>query len=138
MEPIADIAMRFFDACEMGKGWDACKAYCTPDATFSCQAEALADVKTIEHYTKWMRGTFNLMPDAGYDLKTFAVDHGRHTVCTCAVFKGTFTGQGGPTPPTGKTMNTDYAYVMEFEGDKIRHLTKIWNSTYAMTQIGRA
>jgi hypothetical protein len=136
MEPIADIAMKFFDACETGKGWETCKAYCTQDATFFCQAEALADVTTAEHYTRWMKGTFNLMPGASYDLKAFAVDHSRHAVCVCAVFKGTFTGQGGPTPPTGKSMSTDYAYLMEFEGDKIRHLTKIWNSTYAMKQIG--
>ncbi len=64
-------------------------------ATLSCQVEALADVKTLEHYTKWMQGTFNLMPDAGYDLKAFAVGQGRNAVCACAAFKGTFTGQGG-------------------------------------------
>ncbi|MDM8555884.1 hypothetical protein QUF75_14220 [Desulfococcaceae bacterium HSG7] len=24
---------QFFDACETGKGWDACKAFCHSDAT---------------------------------------------------------------------------------------------------------
>jgi hypothetical protein len=27
-------------------------------------------------------------------------------------------------------------YVMEFEGDKIRHLTKIWNAGMAMKDFG--
>jgi hypothetical protein len=36
------VATRFFEACEAGKGWEACKAYCKPDATFSAQAEPLA------------------------------------------------------------------------------------------------
>jgi hypothetical protein len=30
-------------ACEAGKGWEACKACCTPGATFAAQAEPLAD-----------------------------------------------------------------------------------------------
>lgn len=50
MAGIADIAEKFFVACEAGKGWDGCKAYCTPQATFSAQAEPLADVRTLEGY----------------------------------------------------------------------------------------
>ena len=46
------------------------------------------------------------------------------------------TGWGGPCPPTGKGTNTDYVYVMEFEGDKIRHMTKIWNSGWALRELG--
>ena len=52
------------------------------------------------------------------------------------VFSGTHTGQGGPCPPTGKSTNTDYVYVMEFAGDKIRHMTKIWNAGWAMRDLG--
>ena len=35
--------------------------------------------------------------------------------------------EGGPVPPTGKSAQADYVYVMEFDGDRIRHMTKIWN-----------
>jgi hypothetical protein len=28
-------------------------------------------------------------------------------------------------PPTGRAVEADYVYVMEFEGDRIRHMTKI-------------
>jgi hypothetical protein len=44
---MTDTAKAFFDACETGKGWDGCKAYCTPNATFAAQAEPLADVRTL-------------------------------------------------------------------------------------------
>jgi len=37
---------------------------------------------------------------------------------------------------TDKSTNTDYVYVMEFEGDKIRHMTKIWNAGWAMKELG--
>ena len=48
------------------------------------------------------------------------------------------TGQGGPCPPTGKSTTTDYVYVMDFDGDKIRHMTKIWNAGWAMKELGWA
>ena len=47
MASITEIADKFFVACETGKGWEACKAYCTPGATFAAQAEPLADVKSL-------------------------------------------------------------------------------------------
>jgi hypothetical protein len=32
--------------------------------------------------------------------------------------------------------STDYVYVMEFEGDKIGHITKIWHAGLAMKERG--
>ena len=55
------------------------------------------------------------------------------------VFTGTHTGQGGPCPPTGKTVNkSDYVYVMDFDGDKIRHMTKVWPDAWALKELGWA
>jgi hypothetical protein len=48
MATIARTAKDFFEACETGKGWEVCKQYCKPDATFSAQAEPLADVRSLE------------------------------------------------------------------------------------------
>ena len=52
--PMEQVAREFFDACEAGKGWQACSAYCTPTASFSSQAEPLAEVKTLQAYADWM------------------------------------------------------------------------------------
>ena len=136
MASITEIAEKFFIACDEGKGWEACKAYCAPNATFAVQAEPLADIKTLEQYTDWMKGLFAIIPDGHYDLKSLATDDQRHNVCAYGVFSGTHTGEGGPVPPTGKSMSTDYVYVMEFEGDKIRHMTKIWHSGLALKALG--
>ena len=133
---ITDVAGKFFEACETGRGWEGCQAYCTNDATFSAQAEPLADVKTLQQYTDWMKGLLTFMPDGHYELKCFGTDGQRQSVCAYAVFSGTHTGQGGPCPPTGEHVQTDYVYVMDFEGNKIRHMTKIWHSGLAMKQLG--
>ncbi len=136
MISIQDIAEKFFEACETGKGWEACKGFCHPQATFSAQAGALADVHTLEAYTNWMKGMFTPLPDGRYEVKAFATDEGRQKVIAYGVFFGTNTGPGGPVPPTGKQIETDYVYVMEFEGDCIRHMTKIWNDGFALKQAG--
>ena len=138
MADITAIAKQFFDACETGKGWAGCKAYCKPNASFAAQVEPLAEVRTLEAYADWMKGMMTVLPDATYAVKSFATDNDRKSVCAYGVFSGTHSGQGGPMPPTGKRTNTDYVYVMEFDGDKIRHMTKIWNSGWALKQLGWA
>lgn len=138
MAPITTIARDFFTACESGKGWEDCRQYCKPDATFSAQAEPLADVRTLQQYADWMKGLLTFMPDGRYELKSFATDEERKNVSAYAVFLGTHTGQGGPCPPTGKSTKTDYVYVMQFDGDKIRHMTKIWNAGWAVKELGWA
>jgi predicted ester cyclase len=135
MASIADVAMRFFEACEAGKGWEGCKAYCAPDASFSSQAEPLAHIKTLQEYADWMEGTIRMLPDGRYELKSFATDSERNNVTAYAIFKGTHTGEGGP-PPTGKSTRSDYVYAMDFDDGKIRHMTKIWNSGWALKELG--
>jgi len=133
-----ETAETFFDACETGKGWDVCKDWCTPDATFACQADALADVVTLEAYTEWMKGLLTPIPDGHYKLTAFAMDDARSTAVASAEFHGTQTGEGGPVPPTGNTVASDYAYVIKFDGDKISHMTKIWNDAIALRALGWA
>jgi len=136
MTSITSIAEAFFAACETGKGWEVCRAYCTPEATFCAQAEPLLEIKTLAQYTDWMKGIMTVLPDCHYDVKSFATDVARNNVAAYGVFHGTHTGPGGPVPPTGRHTSTDYVYVMQFEGDKIVHMTKIWHAGLAMKELG--
>lgn len=63
---------------------------------------------TLEAYTDWMKGLF----------RTHTVD--------------------GPVPATGKSVEADYVYIMNFTGDKIGHMTKIWNDGHSLRQLGWA
>ena len=56
MSSIKETAEQFFDACETGKGWDACQTYCHEGATFSSQTGALEGVETVQGYTEVIRG----------------------------------------------------------------------------------
>jgi ketosteroid isomerase-like protein len=130
-------AKAFFEACEAGKGWAACAPWCTPDATFSAQAGALAEVRTLAQYADWMQGLLTVLTDGRYELHAFAEDAARGQVVAFATFIGTHKA-GGPVPPTGKTTRTDYVYAMRFQGGKIVHMTKVWNDGLALKELGWA
>ena len=69
-------------------------------------------------------------------MKSFATDSERNNVAPYGILRGTHIGQGGPVPPTGRSISTDYVYVMQFEGDKIAHMIKIWNAGLALKELG--
>lgn len=138
MSSIKETAQLFFDACETGEGWAVCQRYCHAGASFSAQAGALANVDSLEAYTEWMKGLLVPVPDGQYEVRSFAVDEDRNYVTAYAVFRGTHTGEGGPVPPTGKQVEADYVYAMQFEGDKIQHMTKVWNDSISLQQLGWA
>ena len=138
MASIRDTAEKFFEACETGKGWSVCQQFCQQDASFSAQAAALQGIDTLQGYTEWMKGLYTPIPDAGYELRTFAVDEQRQQAIAYAVFRGTHTGDGGPVPPTGRKVEADYVYVMQFSDGRIKHMTKIWNDGFSLKQLGWA
>ncbi len=138
MSNILAPARQFFEACETGQGWDSCAAYCKPGATFSSQTDVLADISTLRDYSEWMKGMLTPIPDGSYELKFFAADEADQSVVAVAVFHGTQTGPGGPVPPTEKKIAADYVYHIVFEGDRIKHMTKIWNDLFSLRQLGWA
>ena len=105
---------------------------------FCGQAAALSEVTTVAGYADWMKGIMGPIPDGHYELKAFSTDNKRNAVTVIGVFKGTHTGEGGPVPPTGRSIATDYAYVFDFEDGKISHMTKIWNDGPALQSLGWA
>ena len=135
---MTETARSFFEACETGKGWAECAQYCHDGATFSCQADALAEITTLEGYTNWMQGLLTPVPDGHYELRSFSADEERDVVTAFAIFKGTQTGPGPVDPPTGKSVAADYVYAMEFDGARIRHMTKIWNDAHSLRALGWA
>lgn len=127
MSNITAIAQSFFDACETGKAWTGCQQYCTPNGTFSSQANPLVNIATLSAYCDWMRDVLTGLTNVNYEIKSFATDTARQNVAAFGVFTGTHLVDG-LISPTGKKIATDYVYVMQFTNDKISHMTKIWHA----------
>jgi glutathione S-transferase len=131
-------AIKFFEACETSKGYEACKEFMTPDATFAAQSEPLLEIKTLKGYVEWMEGFgTTTCPGNRYDLHS--VTSGKDTVVFFATFHGTHTGAGGPVDPTGKTTQSEYVYVLTFNpAGLISGMKKVWNAGFAMKELGWA
>jgi hypothetical protein len=62
-------AKQFFENVDAAKGWEGCKDDVADGATFTCQSDPLADVKTVEGYCDWMAAFAKVtVPGATYDL----------------------------------------------------------------------
>jgi hypothetical protein len=131
-------ARKFFDACEAPKGWAGCEKYVADGAPFVAQSGPLSDVTTIRDYCEWMKGFGTVTaPGASYDLHSSSYDEDSRTAIFFATYHATHTGEGGPVPPTGKTTNSHYVYALTMDkNDKIGKMTKIWNASWALRELG--
>ena len=43
-----EVAEKFFWPCDEGKGWEACKEHCHPNATFKTDADTLINLDRLE------------------------------------------------------------------------------------------
>jgi len=131
-------AEMFFHACESLKGWDACKDYVADNANFIAQCEPLTEIKKVKDYVDWVTGLGTITaPGCTYKLHTSAYDEANMTAIFYATFTGTHSGDGGPVPPTNKTTNTHYVYALKMNDEgKIESMTKIWNASWALRELG--
>lgn len=138
MSTLVNTAMAFFETCESGKGWEQCQQYCHDDAIFNVHATSLEHYKTVAEYSESLPHLMKILPDAHYKLINVAVDEERETVIVFARFYGTHTGIDEPVPATGKSLATNYGFVMRLQDGKVAEVTKVWNDGHAHVQLGWA
>lgn len=133
-----DVAMAFFHACEGLKGSAGCAEFIADGATFTAQCEPLVDITTVADYCDWMEGLGKgPLVGCSYKIVNACFDEGTSTALVYGIFSGTHTGEGGPVPPTGKSVNADYVYALSVDDDnKISHMVKIWNAPWTLTEAG--
>ncbi|MHC4993493.1 MAG: hypothetical protein ACYTGQ_00415 [Planctomycetota bacterium] len=131
-------AKKFFHDCESLRGWDVCKGSVAEDAPFYSQCEPLVDIKTLKDYVDWLAdlGTVTT-PGCRYDLHASAFDEANKCALFFATFRATHTGDGGPVEPTQKSTHTDYVYAIKMNDEgKVESMTKIWNASWALRELG--
>jgi len=126
---------------DSGKGYDACDAYCVEGgASFECQCETLADIKSVKDYAAWMQELVGQV-FAGFSRKVHFVSYCEesHTVAYVATLHGKHATAGGPVPEEVPEMHSDYTYLVKLshaEDGKVQSVKKIWNDFYALKQAG--
>ena len=115
-------ARAFFEACDYGKGWSICKSYCHENASFETKAETLAEIDTLDTYCDWMVEALAMFDNiVEIEVKSEAYDVKKDIALINAEIRGNVII--GPEP---LFMKTDYVYAINFNGEKISHITKIW------------
>ena len=133
-------AKKFIEACDGNLGWEGCKSYVVDGAPFVAQAQALAEVETVEAYCEWMKGLGEgPLKGCVYEINGSAYDEANKMAIYYATITGTHVGDGGPVPPTNKQTKTDYvcALTMNDEG-KVAKMEKVWNDVWALKELGWA
>ncbi|HBO6052665.1 ester cyclase [Pseudomonas aeruginosa] len=138
MSTLTETAMSFFEVCESGKGWQECRRYCHENAAFNVQAQSLEHLKSVETYSESIPHLMEILPDAHFELINVATDECRQTVIAYARFFGTHTGISEPIPATGKSLSSDYVFIMKMKDGKVAEVTKVWNDGHAAVQLGWA
>ena len=131
-------AEKFFHNCESAKGWEACKPYVADNAGFSAQSEPMAEITTVKEYAEMWQGLGGITLKGGsYEINASAYNEKSKTAIFFATYTGTHTGEGGPVPPTNKTTSTQYVYVVEMNDEgKVANVTKVWNASWALRELG--
>ena len=135
-----DTATKFFHACEGLEGPNGIAPYVAEDASFDCQAQALADIKTLQDYAGWLAGLGSTaLGGATYDLHSSAWDAKTNTALFFSTFIASHTGDAGPVAPTGQSTKSHYVYAVRMNSaGKVAHMSKIWNSSWALRELGWA
>lgn len=131
-------AKKVIDICDNGKAFAEIADIVTDDAEFTCQADAMKDIKTVQGYNEWMAAFGSTTaPDFKVDIHNFSWNPEKKIATHFATFHCTHTGPGGPVEPTNKMMHTEYVYIVYMnDDDKCYKIHKVWNDGWAMRQVG--
>jgi len=102
------------------------------------QSGPLTEIETVKDYVEWLKGFGTITtPGGNYEVHTSSFDEANRTAIFFATYTGTYTGDGGPVSPTNMTTNTHYVYALKMNDDgKVVSMTKIWNASWAMRELG--
>jgi len=133
-----DTAVAFFHACESAKGWDACREYAQPDASFHSAAETYTGMASLAEYCDQIREAFTTtFVGSDYALVAAGYDAERRVALLQAMSYAVHTGEGGPVPPTHKQAQIPFVYAIEFTpAGKIAHLEKIFDPGVSLRGLG--
>lgn len=120
--------------------WDDVAHLVVEDCPFTCQADAIADVKTLKGWYDWMVNfKDNIAPGCHAEVHGCAWDEANKTALYVATFHGKHTGSGGPVEATNKECATDYVYAVTMNDEnKVCKFHKTWNDGFCLKQFGWA
>jgi len=135
-QELIGIARGVLDAFNDGD-WDRFRAPLAPNSVYN-ELGTQRTLKGSDEIIESMKGWKQAMPDAkGSVSNSFATGN---IVTLEIVWTGTHTGplvgRAGTIPASGKRQTTPAAWIIEFDGDKIKESRHYFDMVTLLTQIG--
>jgi hypothetical protein len=124
---LAHNAHLFVDSCDAGRGWTGCKYWCHDDASYSCEIGQTPNASKLAAYTDSKKKQLLLGVNCENIVKCLDVYDSLDPAYAVAKMRYPQTNNCGPAPSANTPTDPSYAYIIEFEGDKIRHVIKVSN-----------
>lgn len=133
LEENKKIVLGAFDAINRGD-LDSLDQYLADDYVRYCQSTPDVVVNSLDDMKQFLRRETETFPEFGMEID-FLVAEG-DKVAFWARFTATQEGPMGPFPPSGKTMDLDFAGAHRIADGKIVETWVVWDNLVGLTQLG--
>ena len=99
-----------------------------------CQATPELVIESLDAFKEFIRTDRKSIPDQKLNVKMLIAEG--DLVAFWATYTGTQTGQMGPFPPTGKSVELDFSGVHRLENGKVVETWVTWDNVTVLSQLG--
>lgn len=116
------------------RDFEALDTLIAPDVVRRSGATPGLTITDLDGFKAFLRQDLSAVPDAQQEVNvTFS---GGGWVAVHATYRGTQTGQMGPYPPSGKSLELPFIGLLRVEDGLIREILVEWDNMNAFTQLG--
>ncbi|MCK5401542.1 MAG: ester cyclase [Flavobacteriaceae bacterium] len=128
-----EIVMKSFEVVANGD-YEGMDMYIAADLVRHCQATPDLIIESLDAFKEFIRNDRKSIPDQKLNVKMLVAEG--DLVAFWATYTGTHTGQMGPFPPTGKSVELDFSGVHRLENGKVVETWVTWDNVTILSQLG--
>ena len=128
-----EIVIKSFEVVGNGE-YEEMSTYIAENYVRHCQATPELLIESLGAFKEFIRTDRKSIPDQKLNVKMLVAEG--DLVAFWAIYTGTQTGQMGPFPPTGKSVELDFSGVHRLENGKVVETWVTWDNVTVLSQLG--
>ena len=128
-----EIVKKTFEIVANGD-YEGMSTYIAENYIRHCQATPELVIESLDAFKEFIRNDRKSIPDQKLNVKMLVAEG--DLVAFWATYTGTQTGQMGPFPPTGKSVELDFSGVHRLENGKVVETWVTWDNVTILGQLG--
>lgn len=126
--------VRSFVAAINDRDFVALDALVAPDVVRHSPSTPGVTVENLGELKAFLREDLAGVPDAVQEIRMILAEGDR--VALWANYSGTQDGPLGPFPPSGRSVDLDFAGILRLENERIAEIWVVWDNLSMLTQLG--